>query len=288
MEHIMYHSTNGRSDAVNFEQALLRGMGSNYGLYMPVREDIPRLSVEVIEEMRDMSYSEIAFKVLEPFLGSEIPGNKLKVLLDDAYRGDKIPTDIQTVAGKTHIMWLTQGPTYSFKDYAARFFARALSYFLGERGLKRIVLDGTSGDTGGAIADSLYELPDVYNVVFYPKGAISEGQRKQMTTLKENIFAFEVNGPFDVCQSLVKYLSGDNEFAEDVFGDPYIFTSANSINIGRILPQAVYPFFAYSRVAGDGEQMIASIPSGNFGDMMGTVIAKEMGLPVSKILCGVN
>lgn len=288
LKSIEYYSTNNVCERVNFETALLRGMGSNYGLYMIAREDIPKLKPEQIRDMRDMSYAEVAFTVLHPFLGAEIPDNELRVLLEDAYREDIIPTNIQSVTGGTHILWLTQGPTYSFKDYAARFFGRSLDYFLEKRGLNRTVLVATSGDTGGAVADALYGLANVENIVFYPKGSISEGQRRQMTTLGRNVYAVEVNGDFDVCQALVKNLLSDKQFHHNVFGDQERLTSANSISIGRLLPQVVYPFFAYSRVTNGEEGIVASIPSGNFGDMMGTVIAREMGLPVSKIVCGVN
>ena len=288
MEKVTYYSTNNKSEVVNFETALLNGMASNYGLYMITRKDVPRINIQEIKEMKNMSYSEISLKILNPYLKSDIPTKKLEELLDDAYREDKIPTKIQKVIGNTYIMWLTQGPTYSFKDYAARFFGRTLNYFLGEKGLKRTVVVATSGDTGGAVGDALYDLDNIDNIVFFPKSSISEGQRRQMTTLGRNIYAFEVNGDFDVCQALAKNILGDKKFANYVFDDKERLTSANSISVGRLLPQAVYPFFAYSRTAEDGEPMIASIPSGNFGDMMGTIIAKEMGLPISKILCGVN
>lgn len=288
MKEIRYYSTNNKDERVNFETALLAGMASNYGLYMIARSDVPVLSPGRIREMRGMSYAKIAFEVLEPFLSHEIPTAKLRPLLDDAYDEEKIPTIVQHVTGKTHIIWLTRGPTYSFKDYAARFFGRMLNYFLGERGLRRVVVVATSGDTGGAVADALLGLDNIDNIVFYPKGSISEGQRRQMTTLGRNIYAFEVNGDFDVCQALAKNILGDRDFAVRLFGDNERFTSANSISIGRLLPQAVYPFYAYSRIdAGDGP-FIASIPSGNFGNMMGTVIARQMGLPVEKIICGVN
>jgi threonine synthase len=154
--------------------------------------------------------------------------------------------------------------------------------------LRRVVAVATSGDTGGAVADALWGLDSIDNIVFFPKGSISEGQRRQMTTLGGNVYAFEVNGDFDVCQALAKNLLSDTAFAESVFGDAHRLTSANSISLGRLLPQAVYPFFAYSRVADDGEPIVASIPSGNFGDMMGTVLARAMGLPISRIVCGVN
>lgn len=288
MKPITYYSTNDKKEVVDFQTALLKGLGSNYGLYMLARTDIPKLSSEEIEAMRDMTYSQIAYKVLNPYLGSEIPAQELEALLEDAYSEEKIPTKIEMVKPNIYIMWLTGGPTYSFKDYAARFFARAVNYFLGKKGLKRTVVVATSGDTGGAVADALYGLDNVDNIVFFPKGSVSPGQRRQMTTLGKNIYAFEVNGDFDVCQALAKNLLGDKAFALEVFGDTKRLTSANSISVGRLLPQVVYPFFAYSRIAKNNEPLIASIPSGNFGDMMGTVIAKEMGLPIKKILCGVN
>ncbi len=288
MKTIRYYSTNNKAEQVSFEEALLRGMASNYGLYMVARSDIPVLLPRQLGVMAHMSYAEIALEVLRPFLGEEIPGDNLRALLEDAYREDVIPTKVQRVTGKTYIMWLTQGPTYSFKDYAARFFGRVLNFFLGRRNLRRVVIVATSGDTGGAVADALWGLDKVDNVVFFPKGSISERQRRQMTTLQKNVYAFEVNGDFDVCQALAKNLLGDRAFAEEVFGDRERFTSANSISLGRLLPQAVYPFFAYSRVVHYPEPLIVSVPSGNFGDMMGTVIARQMGLPVSKMVIGVN
>lgn len=285
---ITYYSTNNYDERVNFETALLKGMASNYGLYMVARKDVPILAADRIRAMRPMPYAQVAFEVLYPFLGSEIPADRLKALLDDAYREDRIPTNVQRVTGRTYIMWLTQGPTYSFKDYAARFFGRALNYFLGEKGLKRVVIVATSGDTGGAVADALFGLDNVDNIVFFPKGSISEGQRRQMTTLGDNIYAFEVNGDFDVCQALAKNILGDKGFAEEVFHDSERFTSANSISLGRLLPQAVYPFYAYSKIDAADEPFIASVPSGNFGNMMGTVIARQMGLPVARLISGVN
>jgi len=284
----LFYSTNNKKDGVDFQTALLQGLANDYGLYMIGKKDIPQLAPDIISKMKQASYAEIAFFVLNPFLKNEIPADDLKKLFDNAYNQNKIPTKIEQVTGKTYIMWLTQGPTYSFKDYAARFFGRALNYFLKKNNLKRTVIVATSGDTGGAVADALHGLSNVSNIVFFPKDSISEGQRRQMTTLGDNVYAFAVNGDFDICQSLAKSLLGDKKFAEEISGDQQNFTSANSISLGRLLPQAVYPFFAYSRIAKYPEPMIASIPSGNFGDMMGTVIAKQMGLPIAKIICGVN
>ena len=288
MKPIHFYSTNNKSERVNFETALLNGLASNYGLYMLARNEIPKIEPAVIKEMARMDYARIAFEVVCPFLKAEIPAADLRAMLDDAYDEAMIPTRMEHVTGTTHIMWLTGGPTYSFKDYAARFFGRMLNYFLKKSGLRRVVAVATSGDTGGAVADALHGLERVDNVVFFPKGSITQRQRKQMTTLGGNVHAFEVNGDFDVCQALAKRLLGDKAFAKNLFDDPDRFTSANSISVGRLIPQAVYPFFAYSRVAAYDEKMIASVPSGNFGDMMGTVLAREMGLPIERILCGVN
>ena len=220
MKQILYRSTNNRADQVNFETAILRGLAPDYGLYMVDRADIPKLDRDEIKAMWSMSYGRIAFEVLHPYLGPEIPESALAALLDDAYREDVIPTDIQRITANISIMWLTKGPTYSFKDYAARFFGRALNYFLERRGLRRVVVVATSGDTGGAVADALWGLSNVDNIVFFPKDAVSEGQRRQMTTLGRNVYAFEVNGDFDVCQALAKNLLGNRLFGEQVFGTP--------------------------------------------------------------------
>ena len=288
MKTIAFYSTNNKSECVNFETALMNGLASNYGLYMMYRKDIPKLGPESLKAMKGMSYAGIAFEVLRHFLCAEVEEKDLRAMLNDAYDDSIIPTTMQHLTGQTHIMWLTGGPTYSFKDYAARFFGRMLNYFLKKSGLKRVVAVATSGDTGGAVADALHGLDSVENIVFFPKGSITERQRRQMTTLGGNVHAFEVNGDFDVCQALAKRLLGDKPFAQALFGDADRFTSANSISVGRLLPQAVYPFFAYSRIARYDEPMITSVPSGNFGDMMGTVLAREMGLPIELIICGVN
>lgn len=219
MSPLYYHSTNNQTEKVSFQTALLRGMSPDYGLYMLDRTDIPKLSKEQIRNMRPMTYAGVAFEVLSRLVSDEIPPQKLRMLLDDAYKEEIIPTDVQRVSGKTHIMWLTKGPTYSFKDYAARFFGRALNYFLSARGSKRVVVVATSGDTGGAVADALYGLENIDTVIFYPKASISEGQRRQMTTLGNNVHAFELEGDFDVCQALAKNLLADKQLAQEIFKD---------------------------------------------------------------------
>lgn len=283
-----YYSTNNHEERVDFETALLSGMGSNYGLYMFPKDSIPIIDSLTIKRMREMSYAEIAHLVLRPFLFPEVADDVLKEVVEKAYSEKEIKTRVEKVTGKTYIMWLTGGPTNSFKDYAARFFARILEYFLKRRKKRKIVIVATSGDTGGAVANALFGLENISCVVLYPKESISEEQRRQMTTLMGNVYAFEVNGDFDICQALAKEILSDKEYAKSAFGDDSIFTSANSISIGRLLPQAVYPFFGYSRIANEASEFIASVPSGNFGNMMGTVIAKKMGLPIKKIICALN
>ena len=285
---ILYHSTNNHKEQVGFRDAILNGIASNYGLYMMKRSDLPKFSIGDISAMESKSYAEIAYQVLLPFVLPDIAERAFAAILEDAYDESVIPVDIQRVTGNTSIMWLSRGPTYSFKDFAARFFGRVLNHFLVQSGLERVVVVATSGDTGGAVAHALVGLKNVYSVIFFPKGSISEEQRRQMTTLGKNIHTFAVNGDFDMCQEMAKALLSDRDFAQELFNDTDRFTSANSISLGRLLPQAVYPFFAYARLGLRGNPLITSVPSGNFGDMMGTVIAKDMGLPLKKIVIGVN
>ena len=283
---IRYHSTNNHNELVGFREAILKGIASNFGLYMMKRSELPKLSLHDISAMESMSYAEIAYQVLLPFVFPDIGEKDFAAILEDAYDETVIPVNLEHITGNTSLLWLSRGPTYSFKDFAARFFGRVLNHFLIESGLERVVVVATSGDTGGAVAQALLGLMNVSSVIFFPKGSISEEQRRQMTTLGKNIHAFAVNGDFDVCQEIAKALLSDRGFAEEVFYDRDRFTSANSISLGRLLPQAVYPFFAYARLGLRGDPLIASVPSGNFGDMMGTVIAKEMGLLAGDTIVG--
>ena len=284
-----FYSTNNKDLRVSFEDALLTGMPPDYGLFMMAKADIPKLKPQAITDMRGKSYAEVALSVLTPFLSEEFDAETLKALLSDAYNPEQIQAPLQKVNENTDILWLTKGPTCSFKDFAGRFFGRTLNHFLKKRGKRRLVVVATSGDTGGAIADALHGLDAVFCVVLYPAEGVSEVQRRQMTTLGDNVYAVAVQGDFDVCQALAKRLLNDMSYASAVFGDSEFITSANSISLGRLLPQIVFPFYAYSQMnVGVGEPIVLSIPSGNFGDMMGTAIAKQMGLPIEKIICGVN
>ncbi len=277
MAKILFRSTNNKSELVSFKDALLRGQAPDYGLYMPVK--IPKLSKEEIYSFKSKEYHEIAFEIAKKFIGDEISDNELKGLCKDAYNFN-IP--LEKVENNAYIMRLDRGPTASFKDFAARLMARLMHYFASKENKKLTVLVATSGDTGGAVAAAFYGLENVDVVVLFPEKEVTGRQRKQMTTLGKNIKALAVKGKFDDCQALVKRAFNDKELSS------LNLTSANSINFGRLLPQAVYYFYAYAKLAKNNEKIIFSVPSGNFGNLMGGVIAREMGLPVEKFIVAVN
>ncbi len=277
MNQIMYYSTNGNAPLVNFEEALLNGIAPDKGLYMP--ESIPRLSKELIESFKNMEYHEIAYHVTKSFIGDLVPDEDLKNITKDAYNYD-VP--LENVYERKYIMRLDQGPTASFKDFAARMMARLMQYFLKKENRKLLILVATSGDTGSAIANAYYGLDNIKVLVLFPEVEVSERQRKQMTTLERNISTLALQGKFDDCQALVKHAFVDEDLQ-------YLnLSSANSINFGRLLPQTVYYFWAYSKLAEANEKITYSIPSGNFGDMIGAVIASRMGLPVEKLVISTN
>lgn len=278
MPFLKYHSTNLKAPKVSFPEALLQGLAPDRGLYMP--DSIPVFSPDERNALRGMSYAEIAFEVLNKFLSGEIDTEHLRRLCTDAYNFD-VPLEL--VYDRNYLMRLDQGPTASFKDFAARMMGRLMQHFLSLRGDTMTILTATSGDTGSAIANAFYGLDNIKVVILYPRNEVTERQRKQMTTLGKNIHVLALDGKFDDCQALVK----------EAFSDPDLgklgLSSANSINIGRLLPQSVYYFYAHSRLAQSaGEGIVFSVPSGNFGDLMGGLIAKQMGLPVTKFVVATN
>lgn len=276
---LLFRSTNRQSPPVNLREALLQGQAPDRGLYMPV--DFPRLSCEDIAAFAKLPYPEIAFRVLRPYVEGVLDPAELEVMCRDAY---DFELPLEPVAGmeRVHCLRLDCGPTASFKDFAARMMARLFGRFLRETGRRVTILTATSGDTGSAVAHAFHNVPGVRVLVLFPFAEVSPRQRKLMTTLGGNVRTIAVDGKFDDCQAMVKR----------AFADPALkhipLSSANSINIGRLLPQSVYYFFAAARVAAPGEPVVFSVPSGNFGDMMGAVIARLMGLPVKKILAPVN
>ncbi len=278
MEAINYYSTNLKAPTVSFREALLNGQAPDRGLYMPDR--IPGLATGLLKAFSGMAYPEMAFSVLKAFLKDEVPPGVLKKLVSDAY---DYPVPLEHVVDRKYVMRLDRGPTASFKDFAARMMGRLMNHFLEQEKRELLILTATSGDTGSAIANAFYGLDNIRVLILFPENEVTVRQRKQMTTLGNNVDVVAVNGKFDDCQAMVKRAFADKELAG------LNLSSANSINIGRLLPQAVYYFYAWSQLRKDLEdQPVFVIPSGNFGDMMGGMIAWRMGLPVKKMVIAVN
>jgi threonine synthase len=231
--------------------------------------------------MVDMDYYEIAYQVCRPFLKGQISDAELNTLARDAY---DYAVPLENAYEKKVVMRLDQGPTASFKDFAARLMGRLMQTYLKKEDRSILILTATSGDTGSAIANAFYGLVNIKVLVLFPEKEVTDRQRKQMTTLGKNVRIVAVDGKFDDCQALVKRAFADQDL------DTLHLSSANSINIGRLLPQAVYYFYAYSRLcdAAKREPIIFSVPSGNFGDMMGGLIAYKMGLPVKQFVIVTN
>ncbi len=274
---ILFHSTNGQSPAVNVREALLAGQAPDRGLYLP--KEFPKLTWQEMAAFAKLPYHEIAFRVLSKYTSGIIPDAELSAMCRSAYN---FPVPLEIINVRIFLMRLDQGPTASFKDFAAQMMARMFGRFLREDGKQVTILTATSGDTGSAVAHAFHNIPGVRVIVLFPFSEVSVSQRKLMTTLKDNIRSVAIVGKFDDCQAMVKRAFAD----QDLKHIP--LSSANSINIGRLLPQSVYYFYAASRVAQAGEPVVFSIPSGNFGDTMGAVVAREMGLPVRKIIATVN
>jgi len=274
-----YYSTNRRVPEVDLANALLQGQAGDRGLFMP--RPIPTMELELLRRAREMPYPELAAAVLEPYATGTFTRDVLLEICRDAYDFD-VP--LEQVDGPRHVMRLDQGPTASFKDFAARFMGRALGRLVRERGRELLILTATSGDTGSAIAHAFLGVPGIRAVVLFPIHEVSERQRRQMTTLGDNVTTLALESKFDDCQALVKQAFSDPDLAD------LNLTSANSINIGRLLPQSVYYIYAAARLAdiGGGERVVFSVPSGNFGDLMGGLLAFRSGLPVARFVVATN
>jgi len=277
MPPVLFHSTNGQSPPVNLREALLAGQAPDRGLYFP--KTFPRFTREEIAEFPSLAYHEIATRVLSRYTDGILDEAVLAALCRETYTFD-VP--LEKAYDRVHLMRLDRGPTASFKDFAAQIMGRLMGRFVREDGRQLTILTATSGDTGSAVAHAFHNVPGTRVIVLFPEAEISARQRKLMTVLTGNVVSVAVDGKFDDCQAMVKR----------AFADPLLnhitLSSANSINIGRLLPQSVYYFYAASRLAEPGESIVFSVPSGNFGDMMGAVVAREMGLPVRKIIASVN
>jgi len=283
---LRYYSTNRHLDhvagikpfrkTVSFREALLMGQAPDEGLFMP--EKIPHLSLEAIKALKGAPYTEAAMLVANAFLAQEFPAATLRQIVDDAYT---YPVPLENVFARKYVMRLDQGPTASFKDFAARMMARLMSASR-DPGKRLNVLVATSGDTGSAVGDAFHGVEGIGVTILYPEGEVSGRQKKQLDTIGGNVQAVSVTGKFDDCQDLVK-----QAFADPAFAD-FNLTSANSINFGRILPQIVYYIYAWAQLVRDTEPIVFSVPSGNFGDALGCEYARRMGLPVERLVMPTN
>jgi len=257
---------------------VLRGLAPDGGLYMPV--EIARHSAQELEEFRRLPFTEVCFRVVRPFATPDVPEEVLWQVVSEAIN---FPVNLVSLSPGLHILELFHGPTLAFKDFGARFMARLMGYFV--RGETRLltVLVATSGDTGSAVAHGFLRVPGIRVVILYPSKRISEAQEKQFTTLGENITALEVTGTFDDCQRLAK-----QAFSDEGLNKRTWLTSANSINIGRLLPQMFYHVAAYRQLPVASVPLIVSVPSGNFGNLTAGIFAKRIGLPVAKYVASTN
>lgn len=277
-EPIGYYSTNRGVPVAGLAEALLQGQAGDLGLFMPER--FPTIGREDLASWGELSYAEIACHVLRPYTAGVISETRLRALCGEAYDYE-VP--LEHVAERRYLMRLDRGPTASFKDFAARMMARWMGLLMEGRAGELVILTATSGDTGSAVAHAYKGVDRVHVVVLFPVDEVSSRQRKQMTTIGGNVTTIGIDGKFDDAQALVKRAFADPELAS------LRLTSANSINIGRLLPQSVYYIYAYVKLAvREGEPVIFAVPSGNFGDMMGGVIARRMGLPIARLVVATN
>ncbi|MGB0880344.1 MAG: threonine synthase [Polaribacter sp.] len=271
-----YYSLNNISPKVSFRNAVVNGIAPDRGLYFP--ETITSLSDDFIKNISKYSNQEIAFEVIQQFVGNEIPRSIVKEIIVETVSFDFpiVPID-DSIAS----LELFHGPTMAFKDVGAKFMAKCLEYFNQNNEDNITVLVATSGDTGGAVANGFLEAKGVDVVILYPSGKVSEIQEKQLTTLGKNITALEVDGVFDDCQEMVKTAFLDSDITKTL-------TSANSINVARWLPQMFYFFFAYKELHSQNKEIVFSVPSGNFGNICAGIMAQKLGLPIKHFIASTN
>lgn len=276
-----YYSTNKIAPLASLEEAVVKGLASDRGLYMP--EYIESLDESVIANLKNQSFHEIACVVARAFFGEDIEPDVLDEIVKDTL---SFETPVVHVDDNIYSLELFHGPTLAFKDVGARFMARTLGYFIRKKGLRQVnVLVATSGDTGSAVANGFLGVPGIHVYVLYPKGKVSPIQECQFTTLGQNITALEIDGNFDDCQALVKAA-----FMDEALNRHMTLTSANSINVARFLPQAFYYFNAYAQLdrQGKADQLVVCVPSGNFGNITAGLFAYWMGLPIKRFVAANN
>lgn len=275
-----YYSTNKKAPVVSLQEAVVKGLAPDRGLYMP--EKIVQLSPNFFDEIGNLGLTEIAKTVAGTFFGEDIPKEKLDTIIAGTLNFE-IP--LKKVEEGIYVLELFHGPTFAFKDVGARFMARMLSHFVQEGQEEVNVLVATSGDTGSAVANGFLGVEGIKVFVLYPSGKVSEMQEAQFTTLRQNIVALEVDGTFDDCQALVK-----SAFMDEDLNTRLHLTSANSINVARFLPQSFYYFWAYAQLIRQAraEKTVVSIPSGNLGNLTAGLFAKRMGLPIDRFIAANN
>lgn len=277
-----YYSTNHTAPLASLEEAVVKGLAGDRGLYMP--ENIKALPKEFFDNIDKMSFQEIAYAVADAFFGEDVDADSLKRIVYETLAFD---CPVVPVTDNIYTLELFHGPTLAFKDVGARFMARLLQYFIKKENKNGLVnvLVATSGDTGSAVANGFLGVDGIRVYVLYPKGKVSPIQECQFTTLGKNITAIEVDGVFDDCQALVK-----TAFMDEELNNHMRLTSANSINVARFLPQAFYYFYAYAQLkkAGKADNMVMCVPSGNFGNICAALFGHKMGLPIKRFVAANN
>lgn len=273
-----YYSLNKTAPNTSFKEAVIKGIAPDRGLYFP--ESISPLPTSFFENINSLSYEEIAFQAIKQFVSPDIPEDVLKTIIAETL---SFEFPIVAINDNVSTLELFHGPTMAFKDVGARFMARCLGYFNQNNTKEVTVLVATSGDTGGAVANGFLGVKGVNVVILYPSGKVSDIQEKQLTTLKQNITALEVDGVFDDCQDMVKRAFLDEELTSKMQ-----LTSANSINVARWLPQMFYFFFAYKQLYKTHKNIVFSVPSGNFGNVCAGMMAQQLGLPIQHFIASNN
>lgn len=273
-----YYSTKHQTPAVSLKEAVIQGLPSDNGLFMP--EHIKSLPKSFFNNISELSFADMAFEVANTLIGEDIDTHKLREIIDKTITFE---AELKSLDPQSHVLELFHGPTFAFKDFGARFMANTMSYFVENSGKQLHILVATSGDTGSAVANGFLGVPNISVTVLYPKGKVSLIQEKQFTTLGQNITALEIDGTFDDCQSLVKQAFMDSDIQKTFF-----VSSANSINIARLIPQSFYYFRAYAQLKNKDLPLFFVIPSGNFGNLTAGIFAKKMGLPISKFIAATN
>ena len=274
-----YYSLNNKNHKVNFKEALFNGLAPDRGLYFP--QEIKSLKKSFISNLNDYDKIEISMEVISQFIGNQIDKQSLKKIIEHSI---DFEFPLKKIDENISVLELFHGPSMAFKDVGARFTSRCLSHFIRKGYNKKVtVLVATSGDTGAAVASGFHKVEGIDVFILYPKNKISNIQEKQISTFSDNIFPIEVDGTFDDCQEIVKDALTDKDLTSN-----FNFTTANSINISRWIPQTLYYFFAYSQLPSDIEKSSFSIPSGNYGNLFSAIVSKKLGLPIQNIISSNN